>query len=177
MIRALLLLALWPSFVAAQLPEEFGGRWRVFQGLTGKWGGTGTGEWGDSKVDLNCQYILNSRFLELRTRTTYLGPQKSSAGAVLEELTIVSFDRDRNTFILRQFQGRGLVLHGVLDSISADGKTMQFTSEALENASPGWRATVTYRLISQHELVYSFEFAPPGKSFEPHSEFTLKRTQ
>jgi hypothetical protein len=174
---ALMILSLCPSLVAAQAQEEFGDRWKVFRALTGEWEGAGTGEWGGSSVDANCQFTLNGRFLEMRTRAVYPASQKNSSGGVQEELAIVSFDNDRKTFVLRQFQGRGLVNQGVLDSISADGKTIQFTSEALENVPRGWRARVTYQVVNDRELIYRFEFAPPDKGFEPHSEINLKRTK
>jgi len=177
MIRALLILALWSPTVFAQLPEELSARWDPFRKLTGHWEGSGTGEWGGSRVCANCQFILNGRFVEIRTRVVYLAAETDSAGAVQEDLAIISFDNERKKFILRQFQGRGLVDQAVLDSISPDGKTIQFTSEFLENAAPGWKARTTFEIAGHLEFTYRFEFAPPGKDFERHSEVHFRRKE
>lgn len=176
MIRILLLLALWPSLAAAQLQEEHGARWSTFQPFTGTWKGTGTGQWGDSEVELECRFILNGRFLEMRARIAYAGSHEGAAGAVHEQLAIVSYDGYRETFTLREFHGAGLVLEAVLDSVSA-ANDATFTADSLENASPGWRARVTYQMADRDELIYRFDMAPPGKDFEPQTVFRLERLE
>ena len=81
MIRTLLILALWPSALLAQMPEGSGTRWLPFRALTGQWEGTGTGVWGSSKVEANCHFILNDRFLEFRTKAVYPAAETDSGGS------------------------------------------------------------------------------------------------
>lgn len=48
----------------------------------------------------------------------------------------------------------------------ADGKTIIFLSEVIENIAKGWQAKETYRIISDNEFTETFELAPPGVRFE-----------
>lgn len=50
-----------------------------------------------------------------------------------------------------------------------------FTSEAIENIPPGWRARETYRLVGADEIVEIFELAQPGAEFSVYSENRLRR--
>lgn len=52
-----------------------------------------------------------------------------------------------------------------------------FTSEAIENITPGWRARETYRFVGPDELVEVFELAEPGKDFTTYSETRLERVR
>ena len=62
-----------------------------------------------------------------------------------------------------------------LESISDDGRTLVFTSTAIENISPGWVARETYRFLANDEFLETFASAGPGKEFETHSETRLRR--
>jgi hypothetical protein len=64
-----------------------------------------------------------------------------------------------------------------LDSVSADGKLLEFTTVRIENIAPGWRARETYRIVSADEVVETFYLAPPGKDFAAYSETRLKRVK
>ena len=62
-----------------------------------------------------------------------------------------------------------------LDSISRDGKTIVFVSEAIENIPSGWRAKETYMFSGENEFTETFELAEPNKGFELYSKAVLKR--
>jgi hypothetical protein len=63
----------------------------------------------------------------------------------------------------------------VLDSISADGKTIVFVTTSIENIPKGFRAKETYHLASENEIEEVFELAEPGKEFEVYSKVKLFR--
>ena len=60
-------------------------------------------------------------------------------------------------------------------SASADGKTIVFTSESIENIPSGFRARETYKKLGRDEFTEVFEIAEPGKEFELYSEGHFKR--
>jgi len=69
----------------------------------------------------------------------------------------------------------GFVNQYKLDSISKDGRTIVFTTEAIENIPNGWKAKETYQLINENEFIETFELAEPDKPFEVYSKVTMKR--
>jgi hypothetical protein len=52
-----------------------------------------------------------------------------------------------------------------------------FTTEAIENIPPGFRARETYRIVGPDEFVERFEIAEPGKEFELYSEARFRRSK
>ncbi len=50
---------------------------------------------------------------------------------------MISFDKARKNFVLRQFHIEGFVNQDAMTSSSADGKTIVFTSEHTENIPAG----------------------------------------
>lgn len=58
---------------------------------------------------------------------------------------------------------------------SADGKTLIFVTDRIENIPEGWRARETYNIVSQDEYTEVFELALPRKEFELYSESHWKR--
>ncbi|MFZ6009081.1 MAG: hypothetical protein ACOYXT_01940, partial [Bacteroidota bacterium] len=97
-------------------------------------------------------------------------------GEVHEDKGFISYDKARRTFVLRQFHVEGFVNQYKIESISTDGKTIAFISEAIENIPAGFRARETYHIISNDEFTETFELAEPGKEFELYSKAILKRT-
>ncbi len=77
--------------------------------------------------------------------------------------------------MLRQFHVEGFVNQYVMTSSSADGKTIVFTSESIENIPAGFRARETYKILGAEEFIEAFEIAEPGKDFELYSEGHFKR--
>ena len=87
----------------------------------------------------------------------------------------MSFDKGRKNFVFRQFNVEGFVNQYVMTSSSADGKTIVFTSESIENIPAGFRARETYKILDTDEFTEVFEIAEPGKDFEIYSEGHFKR--
>jgi hypothetical protein len=86
-----------------------------------------------------------------------------------------SYDRGRKKFALRQFHVEGFVNQYSGEAIAADGKTLSFVSESIENIPAGFRARETYRIISADEFTETFELAEPGKEFAIYSETRFRR--
>lgn len=164
-LNALLLL---PSLVIAQSGRQ--DVWEPFKYFVGNWEGTGKGQPGVSKMQREYKFVLNGKFLQAQNRSVYEAQAKNPKGEIHEDWGLLSFDKSRKQFVLRQFHVEGFVNQYVMTSASADGKTFVFTTESIENIPAGWRARETYRIISADEFVEVFELAAPGKDFELYSE-------
>jgi hypothetical protein len=79
--------------------------------------------------------------------------------------------------VWRQFHIEGFVNEYTLDSVSADGKSLEFVSVRIENIAPGWRAKESYHVLSTSELEQTFSLAAPGKDFEVYAQSHLKRVK
>ncbi len=175
MRTTLIALLCFPSLIFAQ-SSVHDSVWLPMNVFIGEWHGTGGGEPGTGEYRRSYKFILNNRFIEVRNRSSYPPTEKNPNGEVHEDIGYISYDRSRHRFVLRQFHIEGFVNQYVLDSASADGKTLVFASEAIENIAKGWRAKETYRVISPVEISETFELAPPGKPFEVYTKVTLTKS-
>ena len=151
--------------------------WTPLRQLIGKWEGTGNGQPGLSKVQREYRLVLNDKFLQVQNRSVYDPQPKNPKGEIHEDWGMISFDKSRKQFVMRQFHVEGFVNQYVNTSTSADGKTIVFTSESIENIPAGFRARETFKLLGPDEFSEVFEIAAPGKDFEVYSEGHFKRKQ
>lgn len=147
--------------------------WEPLRFFVGAWEGTGEGKPGKSKTEREYRFVLNNKFLEVRNRSVYDPQPKNPKGEVHDDWGMISFDRGRKQFVLRQFHVEGFVNQFVMTS--TDDKTIVFTSESIENIPAGWRARETYKLLSADEFIEIFELAEPGKDFETYSVNRYRR--
>jgi len=127
-----------------------------------------------SKVQREYRFVLNNKFLHVQNKSTYDPQPKNPKGEVHEDWGMISFDKGRKRFVLRQFHVEGFVNQFVMNS-SDEGKTIVFTSESIENIPSGFRARETYKIVGPDEFQEVFEIAEPGKGFEVYSESHFKR--
>ena len=170
-IAAVLLL---PSFLIAQTSGQRD-TWEPFKYFVGSWEGTGNGQPGVSKTQREYKFVLNGKFLHVQSRSVYEPQAKNPKGEVHEDWGLLSFDKGRKQFVLRQFHVEGFVNQYVQTTSGADGKSFVFVTEQIENIPAGWRARETYRIVSADEFVEVFELAEPGKDFELYSEGRYRR--
>ena len=149
--------------------------WTPLRQLVGKWEGTGNGQPGLSKVEREYRLVLNDKFLHVQNRSVYDPQPKNPKGEIHEDWGMISFDKSRKRFVMRQFHVEGFVNQYLNTSTSADGKTIVFTSESIENIPAGFRARETYKLMGPDEFSEVFEIAEPGKDFGVYSEGHFKR--
>lgn len=149
--------------------------WLQLKSFIGQWAGEGGGEPGKGLYERTYQFILNKNFIEIKNKSTYEPTDKNPAGEVHEDIGYFSYDKTLKKFKLRQFRIEGFINEFVLDSISADKKTMVFVSAAIENIPKGFRARETYLLKSENEIEEIFELAEPDKDFEVYSKVKLVR--
>ncbi len=144
--------------------------WTNLNFMIGTWQGTGSGQPGKSTVERAYQLILNGKFLEVRNKSIYPPQDQNPKGEIHEDVGLISYDKGRKTFVLRQFHIEGFVNQYVMDYLAPDGRTVVFTTESIENIPAGWRARETYRVLGPDEFTETFELAEPGKDFEVYTQ-------
>jgi hypothetical protein len=149
--------------------------WKPLRFFVGSWKGQGEGRPGVSKVQREYKFVLQDRFLEAKSKSVYEPQEGDPEGQVREDWGLFSYDQDRGKLVLRQFHAEGFVNQYVLDSLSSDGKTLVFVTEAIENFWPKWRARETYRILNDNEFTETFELAPPDLEFELYMTNHFKR--
>jgi hypothetical protein len=174
-VACLSLLMFTSSSIPADGPSPKATPFDRLRVLLGSWIGEGHGVPGTSAVEREYQWILDGRFIEAHNRSIYPPQQKNAKGEVHEHRDYFSWDRHRRRFVLRQFHVEGFVNQYVADSTVATSDSLVFTSEAIENIPPGFRARETYRLLGPDEFIERFELAEPGGAFELYSETRLRR--
>ena len=88
---------------------------------------------------------------------------------------MISYDRSRKVFVLRQFHVEGFVNQYASEPVRDAAGLLRFTSEAIENIPAGYRARETYIANEPDSFVEQFELAEPGKGFELYSETHFRR--
>jgi hypothetical protein len=169
-------LLLVPFTLLGQLSRQ-DSIWLPMSAFLGTWEGTGGGEPGVGKYNRSYSFVLDKKFIEVRNKSVYPPIDKNPTGEIHEDIGYISFDKLRRKFVLRQFHVEGFVNQYALDSISRDSKTMIFVSEAIENIPNGWRARETYHIVSNNEIIETFDLAPPKKAFELYTKVTLQKAK
>lgn len=151
--------------------------WKPLRFFVGSWEGTSAGKPGTAKVESNFEFILNGNFLKVSGRAVYPPQEKNPKGQTYEGFDLISYDRIRQRFVLRQFSGDGFVNQYVLDQIDSEGKTFVFLSESMENLPPGFHARKTYKILNEREFTDTFELAPPGNDLEEYVKIRCRRQE
>lgn len=171
-----LLVILVPVLLYAQTDDAAEeDSWAPFRFFLGQWQGTGEGTSGASTSEAGYRLVLNQQFIEVRHRAVFEPQERNPEGEIHEDAGFISYDRTRGRYVFRQFHGEGFVNQYILDSLSADGKTLVFVSEAIENIPPGWKARLTQRIIDEDEYESIFEVAAPERAFGCLSRNRFKR--
>jgi hypothetical protein len=143
--------------------------------MIGRWEGTADGQSGTGSVRREYTRVLNSRFIKVENRTVYPPQDRNPKGETHEDYGMISFDTVRRRAVLRQFHVEGFVNQYTAD---LEGPAaLVFTSEAIENIPPGWRARETYVVLGANEFEERFELAGPGREFELYSRARLTRVR
>lgn len=167
------LLAL-PLLTQAQMSKT-DSLWLPFNPFIGNWSGTGEGVDGKGTYERSYQFALNKKYIQLKNKTVYPPTKENPKGYLHEDFGVISYDKVRKTFVFRQFHIEGFVNQYILESISPDGKTIVFVTEAIENIPKGWRCRETYTVSQANEISEAFDMAEPGKEFEPYTKASFKK--
>ncbi len=175
-VAAAILAVLLPA--QAGIAQEKAGHddpWAPFRYFVGSWEGQGEGSPGASTGTQTFEFILNGVFLQVRNRSVFAPQERNLQGEVHEDVGIFSYDKDRQTFILRQFHVEGFVNQYVLESRNLESGMFVFVSESIENIPAGFKARLTYRIVDTDTFEQTFDLAAPGQEFQCYSVGVMKR--
>jgi hypothetical protein len=160
---------------ASNKPSDQSDPFKAVRQFVGNWEGDSQGQPGVGKMEREYVFVLRDRFVRVSNKAVYPPQQKNPKGETHEDLGFIGYDRALKKLVFRQFHIEGFVVQYSLESISEDGRSFVFTSTAIENIAPGWRARESYRFLSNDEFVETFALAGPGKEFETYSETRFRR--
>ena len=141
------------------MPEQ--DLWRPFRFLLGTWSGTGTGKVGESRVERQCDLVLNGQFIRVMDRAIYEPQELNPKGEVHENIGYISYDRQRERYVLREFHVEGYVNQYVLEPWDPGAKRFVFVTEAAENIPQGLEARTTYQVLGPDRFREIFELRKP----------------
>ena len=136
-------------------------RWAAFEFFAGAWVGAESATFGEGRGERTYELVLQDAYLLSRNRSVFPPHEGLPDGDVHDDWTVMSFDRDRDTYVLRQFNSEGYVNTFVLDAASSPPERMVFVLEESENAR-GTRATLTLTRIDANAFEEVFDLTLPG---------------
>ncbi len=174
-VGALAALALASAFLGGvSRAEGEENVWRDFGPIIGTWNGEGSGFGIVSDVTHEWQFVLQGRFLKLRTKSVPRGERK--AGEIHEDLGFISRDVDSGRFVFRQFLSEGFVNTFDVTLESVGELTILFEHRETESAG-GMRARMRLTFVADDEYEMILDLAAPGKDFAPCQRMRMKRVQ
>jgi len=172
----LMIFLFLPSIILAQSEQNIK-KWDPIKILIGKWEGTGTGKFGNSKVVREYEYLMGGTYLIGKNKSTYEVQEKNPEGEIHDNWDIISYDKVKAKYVIRQFHAEDITNTFSLDTIKASQGILEFESESIENFKDGWKAKEVYKIISENEFTEIFYLAPPGKQYSEYIRNTFKRIE
>ena len=151
--------------------------WAALRVFEGKWEGPTSGKPGKGSTVREFRFELNAHFLSQHDKSVYQPEDAAAKPLVHEDLGFFSYDTNLKKLVWRQFHSEGLVNEYILESVSADGKSIEFDTTKIENLPPGFRAKKVYQVVSPDEITETFSLAPPGQDFALYTLARLKRVK
>ena len=169
--RIFVFIILLASLAVAQ-PEAKTDELAVLKFLEGKWIDEKPGV---SKVVQDYEFIMNGKYLSMKTRAVFEPSEKNPKSEVHEDFGIFSYDQSRKTLVFRQFHIEGFVIYYALEKKDQNEKELTFVSEQIENAPPGTKTKEIFKFVGEDKVEQSFHVAWPNREFACYSLNNLTR--
>ena len=162
--RSILLLAIltavsWSGLLAAQEPDT-SAQVAALDFFVGSWSGEESASIGTGQGERTYEIVLQGTYLLGRNRSLFVPQEGLPDGDDHEDWTWFSYDDERGTYVVRQFNSEGYVNRFVMEEGSTVPDRMTFVLEAAENARGG-KGRLTFRIIDDDTFEETFEFAWP----------------
>jgi hypothetical protein len=145
--------------------------------IIGDWSGTGSG-FGNStsKIESSFQYIMNGKYIEVVNESQFEPTEKSPEGEHHIDRGFISFDKQRQVIVFRQFNNEGYVNQYILNDSLSNDSTLVFETEIIENFVPNGKAKWTIKKINENEVETIFDVSF-GKEFSCFGTNSLIKKQ
>jgi hypothetical protein len=164
-------VALFATTPEAEHPTD---PWLALHALLGVWQGEGSGFGTVSGVTHEWSFVLGGQFIQLLTRS--VPGQEGGTGEVHEDIGFISHDKDRDSFVFRQFFSEGFVNTYDLDIHPGDTPVIEFAYREAESAG-GMQARMRLRFLSADEYEMELDLAAPGKDFATCQSMRMKKAE
>jgi len=145
--------------------------WAAHRLLPGRWEIEIDGRLGQGTGNRHYEFIFNDQFLIGRHASIRLPQEQSPEGDYHRELSIYSFDSERDTIVLRQFIVEGYVLQFTCDT---EPMRIVCETESIENGT-GMAARMTLEFANPYRFSEVFELASPGEELQVYFKNTFTR--
>ena len=162
MIKLMTLLALAGALAQEPSVQAEKDPFAPIRSLAGDWHGDISGKLGTGTGVRHVEFILDGKYLLSRHASVRVPQELSPEGDHHRQLTVWSYDSERQKLVVREFMVEGFILQSVCD---ADGKMINCEAEEVESG-PGWQAKLQLEIKSHYEYVERFWLAPPGTELE-----------
>jgi len=133
--------------------------------IIGDWTGTGSGFGNEtSKIESSFQIIMNGNYIEVKNESQFAPTDKNPKGEHHIDKGFISFDKNRNLILFRQFNNEGYFNQYVLNDSLSNETTLVFETEFIENFVPNGKAKWTIRKLNENEIETIFDVSF-GKEF------------
>ena len=154
------LTTLLPGPLYAQEPDT-SSQIAALQFFVGSWTGQESASIGTGRGERTYELVLQGGYLLGRNRSLFEPQEGLPEGDDHEDWSWFSYDAERGTYIVRQFNSEGFVNQFALEQGSDIPGRMTFVLEATENARGG-TGRLSYRIVDDDTFEETFEFAWPN---------------
>jgi hypothetical protein len=145
--------------------------WGPLRLLVGTWDGAISGQLGTGTGVREYEFILDENFLLFRQASVRMPQELSPAGDHHRELSIFSYDAERDAIVLREFFVEGVVTRS---TCQVEGSTVTCIAEEIENGT-GMQARLTLEIHDAFSFDEVYELAFPGEDLSVY--FTNRWTR
>ena len=126
--------------------------------IIGDWTGTGSG-FGNHKstIESSFKLVMDGKYIEVSNESRFEPTEKNPEGEHHLDQGFISYDKERNAIVFRQFNNEGYYNQYVLnDSISTE-TILVFETEFIENFVPNGKAKWTINKLNDNEIETVFD--------------------
>jgi len=174
MSRIVIFILIISSCISAQ-QKKTSTKWLPLDFLIGKWEGKGTGKWGESTIIREYGYLMGGTYIIGKNISNYEKQSQNPEGEIHDNWDIISYDKGRKKYVLRQFHAEDITNKYATDSSSVFNGKFEFESEEIENFRSGWKAKEVYIFENENSFVEIFYLSAPGKDYSEYVRNTFKR--
>jgi len=147
-----------------------------FNSLIGKWEGAGSGfSSSKSVIQSEFSWVMNNEFIEVKNRSEFEPTPQKPEGEIHEDSGIISYDKARKLYVIRQFHVEGFVNQYILNNTLSNENKLIFESKSIDNFVPGGTARFTIIIKNPSEIETIFDVGFPGKEMSCFGNNQLKR--
>lgn len=133
--------------------------------VIGDWTGTGIGFGNEtSKIESSFQFVMDRKYIEVKNESQFAPTDKNPKGDHHIDKSFISFDKNRNLIVYRQFNNEGYFNQYLLNDSLSTETTLVLETEIIENFVPNGKAKWTIKKLNENEIETVFDVSF-GKEF------------